>query len=140
MSVTIEDHLGNFPLEIDWTGDGQVDSLAYPEGTSDVPESQTPPGVGSVINHAEVRPNPSTGSVVLSFDVVGVVHGARVDIWDVAGRRVRSIAVGEVMPGAREVAWDGTGDDGKRPGAGAYFYQVSHEGGRSGPRKVILLR
>lgn len=138
--LSLEDGTEDFSLRVDFNGDGQVDSLVYSEGTSDVPDWHDPSIGVSGIGRTEVRPNPFNGSTTMSFGVVGVIHGARVEIWNASGRRVRTIGLGDLAPGTREVAWDGAGDDGKRLAGGIYFCQVSYRGGRSEPRKSILLR
>ncbi len=138
--LSLKDGTEDFSLRVDFNGDGQADSLVYPEGTSDVPDWHNPSVGRSGIGRTEVRPNPFTGSTMLSFGVVGVIHGARVEIWDASGRRVRTIGLGDVASGIREVAWDGAGDDGKRLAGGIYFCQISYQGGRTEPRKSILLR
>ncbi len=57
---------------------------------------------------------------------------AIVDVFDVAGRRVRRL---EARSG--EVAWDGAGENGARVPAGAYFGRVE---GVAGAARVIVLR
>ncbi|MBD3303429.1 MAG: T9SS type A sorting domain-containing protein, partial [Candidatus Eisenbacteria bacterium] len=42
-------------------------------------------------------------------------------IHDATGRRVRHLIAG---PGAAEVVWDARSDDGRRVGAGSYFYRM----------------
>jgi len=49
----------------------------------------------------------------------------RIDIYDLAGRRVRSVADAEFMaPGLHSITLDDRGDAGERLGNGVYFYRV----------------
>lgn len=77
-------------------------------------------------------PNPFRGSARLSF-VVPDAEGAEVELgmFDVAGRRVASLARGRFGPGSHVVQWDGRGVDGVRARAGMYFVR-----GRIGQAEV----
>jgi len=60
-------------------------------------------------------------------------------IYDVAGRKVRSLADGEFGPGEQEFAWDCKADDGTPVRPGVYFYRAESPGAvRSG--KTLVLR
>lgn len=62
-----------------------------------------------------------------------------IQIFDLAGRRVRNIFIGEKSPGVHTVKWDGRDDRGGKAGPGVYFGSLALEGRRiSG--KVVLLR
>ncbi|MBI1796734.1 MAG: T9SS type A sorting domain-containing protein [Candidatus Eisenbacteria bacterium] len=84
------------------------------------------------------EPNPFTRSSVLRF---ALPVGGRVSlaIYDIAGRRVRTLVDGTLDAGWHQRVWDGTGDDGVRAGAGVYFSRLEGpQGVRS--RKMIMLR
>jgi hypothetical protein len=56
---------------------------------------------------------------------------ARIAIHDVLGRRVRSIAAGELAAGAHAIDWDETSDEGMRVRPGIYFARLeTSRGGR----------
>ena len=60
-------------------------------------------------------------------------------IYDVAGRKVRSLADGEFGPGEQEFAWDCRADDGTPVHPGVYFYRAeSPDAVRTG--KTLVLR
>lgn len=67
-------------------------------------------------------PNPFHGSTRLAFTIADAA-GADVEmgVFDVAGRRVASLARGRLGAGAHVVQWDGRGLDGARARAGIYF-------------------
>jgi pimeloyl-ACP methyl ester carboxylesterase len=85
-----------------------------------------------------ISPNPSSGSVVIDYSLL---HGAlmRCDIYDVGGRRVRSLMAGDQQPGTIHITWDGLDNQGKRVGSGVYTARFGN-GTRTESRKIIILR
>ena len=83
-------------------------------------------------------PNPFVGQVALRFTVSerGV---ARLEILDVAGRRVRLLETGSLEAGVRTIHWDGRDDGGSPSTAGLYFAHLS-VGERSVVKRVVLSR
>jgi hypothetical protein len=71
----------------------------------------------------DVSPNPAVDHVDIRFDLG---HGERVSIaiYDVGGRRVRSLVGREMEQGRHSVSWDLRTDDGRRVGPGTYLYRV----------------
>ncbi len=67
-------------------------------------------------------PNPFHGAMRLTFSV-SEATGSEVDVsvFDVAGRRMATLARGHFDPGSHVVQWDGRGVDGARARAGMYF-------------------
>jgi hypothetical protein len=84
------------------------------------------------------RPNPFGPSTSISY-TMQAEGPARIRIYDVTGRLVRTL-VNERRPAGRHtVAWDGTDDEGHAVAGGTYFYELAAEG-RSEARKAILLK
>jgi hypothetical protein len=83
-------------------------------------------------------PVPSTGAarVSLGIDEAGWVD---VQVFDVAGRSVKTLLARTLDAGAHDVVWDGRGDDGSRAAAGIYFLTCSGLGSRE-VRRVVLVR
>jgi hypothetical protein len=71
-------------------------------------------------------PNPFHGSTRFAFTVPDA-SGADVDlsVFDVAGRRMATLARGHLGAGQHVVQWDGRGLDGSRARAGMYFVRGS---------------
>jgi photosystem II stability/assembly factor-like uncharacterized protein len=85
-----------------------------------------------------VQPNPfgNTARIELATSRDGRL---RLQVFDVAGRRVRTL-VDEVRPaGRRSVAWDGTDDSGSSLPSGVYFYSLE-TGGERFVRKATITR
>jgi hypothetical protein len=83
-------------------------------------------------------PNPfSTGTTIdLSLSTDAMVE---IDVFDVTGRRVRTIDLGRVRAGSRQMSFDGLGDDGGLLPSGVYFYRVSAKG-ETLTRKLVIAR
>ncbi len=83
-------------------------------------------------------PNPFNPRTQLSFDLRrdGLV---RIELFDLAGRRV-AVLLDEVRPAGRvEVVWDGRDDSGRGCASGTYFARAEG-GGESATAKLTLIR
>jgi hypothetical protein len=69
---------------------------------------------------------------------VGIAHPGRlqIHIYDVAGRRVRTLADRVFPAGEQVLQWDGTDDAGAKVGRGVYFVRSSNE---KGTGRIIVL-
>src|SRR5207253_7238460 len=75
-----------------------------------------------------IAPNPSRGAFRLDFELAS--HGlAKLEIFDLEGRRVRTLFAAMADPGAASVEWDGRGAGGHALSAGTYFARLSSGGG-----------
>ena len=61
------------------------------------------------------------------------------EVFDVAGRRVRSLASGPFEAGEHAIGWDGRDADGHATAAGVYFVRLVTDHGKSA-RKVVIRR
>ena len=82
-------------------------------------------------------PNPFNGSTVIRF---ALPQGGDVNlaIYDLLGRRVRSLYNGILSSGAHEIVWDGLGEHGIPVASGIYFYRLESSHGRSMKRMTLL--
>lgn len=62
----------------------------------------------------------------------------RAEVFDVAGRRVRVLHDGELIPGHHEWPWNGLSDGGSSVAAGLYVIRVETEAGVA-TRKLVVL-
>ncbi len=81
--------------------------------------------------------NPSPGGVDITLAVPNAAS-VRVSVYDVRGRRVRTLQQGMLDPGYRKLRWDRSLEDGGRAAAGVYFLRAEASGFRQ-TRKVVLL-
>ncbi len=83
-------------------------------------------------------PNPFNSNTEISF--VSPTDGkARIDIFDIGGRLVKTVFNGDVVPGLNRIRWGGKGDAGHDVVSGIYFYRLSSSN-FSELRKMALIR
>ena len=85
-----------------------------------------------------IHPNPSRGGAEIPFSLARS-GGVRLALFDMAGRRVRSLLDRIELAGTHRVAWDGRGDNGQLAPAGVYVVRCE-SAGRSETRRIQLLR
>ena len=105
-----------------------------PRTALDVAESPRTSGIRLEILGA----HPSKAPVSFRIDVPERMR-VEFSIFDVAGRRVRTLWNNDVQAGEVEVRWDGLGEQGEVPGVGVYFARLSAAGGQR-VAKLVLLR
>jgi hypothetical protein len=99
------------------------------------------PGVGSGMLATQLfpnRPNPFNPRTVLRFSLAQECR-ARLVIYDVAGRDVRTVLDATLGAGRHEVTWDGANDQGQRVGAGVYWSRLV-AGDYVSNRKMLTVR
>ncbi|MBU1072996.1 hypothetical protein KKG45_07095, partial [bacterium] len=99
-----------------------------------VPDQDTPERVGL---HQNV-PNPFNPRTEIKYDLPATGGQVRLDIFDVMGRRVRTLVDGFVAGGPRTAVWDGLGDDGQALPTGVYFANLYTDGTRKTVKMVLL--
>lgn len=87
-----------------------------------------------------ISPNPSTGRVALTM-AVGEHAGrhARIDILDLAGRRVATVFEGIAPSGSLSVRWEGRTSDGVKAPTGVYIVRAT-VGSRTWTRRLVVTR
>jgi hypothetical protein len=85
------------------------------------------------------RGNPAAGGPVVALTSLAVAY-VRVDVFDAAGRHVRTIASGRFPAGSTEIVWDGRGDHGRGAVNGVYFIRAESGSGERAVAKVVLFR
>ena len=85
-----------------------------------------------------IAPNPVSGPVFVQFTLPRD-GDARVEVLDVSGRRVETLASGSRSAGLHTVRWEGRAASGGRMGAGVYYVRLE-AGGQQQTRKFVLLR
>lgn len=67
--------------------------------------------------------NPFTGSVSLQYSLTAAGH-AQLDIFDVRGRRIRTLLQGDAVAGSHQLVWDGKDDAGEDLPGGVYLARL----------------
>ena len=86
---------------------------------------------------AQLYPNPFSSELTITATVSGT-ESADLAVYDLLGRRVRSLPIGRT-DGAQTITWDGTTDEGVDCAPGLYFVRVK-SGQQVETRKVVLSR
>lgn len=95
---------------------------------------------GRVLGEVTAAPNPFNPRTEIRFEVGGEqVLPAAIDIYDLRGQKVRTLAIQRVAPGAQSVSWDGLDDAGRALGTGVYLAKV-HVGEISRSVKMTLVK
>lgn len=107
--------------------------------TFDAPTGQVAgvaPGAADLV-FAPPAPSPARGSTLLSVTLPAAGE-LRLDVFDAAGRRVRSLAAGGHAAGTHAFAWDLRDDGGRRVPPGLYLARCA-AGGAARTRRLIVL-
>ncbi len=102
--------------------------------TTPVAENQPP----MPLDLGQNRPNPFNPSTTILFTVEREGPVA-IAVYDLAGRKVRTLTDQSYAPGRHSVVWDGASDTGERMPSGMYLYRLETEG-RSLTRKMMLVK
>lgn len=83
-------------------------------------------------------PNPFNQFTTIEFNLLksGFVS---LKIYDILGRKVRTLVSEHLSLGYKSVLWDGKNDSGKDVASGIYFYQLK-VGNFSEAKKLVLLK
>jgi hypothetical protein len=84
-------------------------------------------------------PNPSGGEPVLRFTLPAPAR-VEIEIFDLAGRRVRTLPGADLASGSHVMIWDGTDASGQPAAAGAYFARLRAGDAGSTVVKITLAR
>ncbi len=121
-----------------------VDTSGYAGGYSD-PVTSAPATATPVLPAKPLRtalepavPNPFNPTTTIGFSLAERAH-VRLVVFDVSGRRVRTLVDATRAPAHYRVTWDGRTDRGARVASGVYFYRLEAGAFRS-TRKMVLLK
>jgi hypothetical protein len=82
-------------------------------------------------------PNPFTSSTSIAFSVSSE-KPVEIAVFNVEGRRVRTVTSESRSPGRHVATWNGTDDRGRRVSPGVYFYRIE-AGGYTSVKKMLVL-
>jgi hypothetical protein len=114
-----------------WAIDNFEIQLGSPTAAPPTPASRT-------LTLAQNVPNPFNPSTRIAF-TLPQDGPATLRIYDLRGRRVRTLLDGVQRAGAQDIVWDGRDDGGNAVASGTYVYRLVADG-HGTPRKMVLLR
>jgi len=90
---------------------------------------------------AQNHPNPFNPSTTINYQIPDDVGSINIslNVYDIRGRLVRTLAEGLKGAGSYSTFWDGTDNSGRQVGSGVYFYRFSSSKFNA-TRKMILLK
>lgn len=84
-------------------------------------------------------PNPAKPMTTIAFDLKSAAQ-VTVDVFDISGRLVKSLAQAEFMPaGSRSLLWQGVDEQGRPVASGTYLFRVK-AGPEVGTGRITLVR
>ncbi len=100
---------------------------------------QTPSGSPRLIHLGQPRPNPMRATVAIALTVpLSATRQLEVAIYDVQGRRVRTVLDGALESGAYQLSWDRRDQAGRAVGPGIYFLRMTGDE-QVAIRKLVVL-
>jgi hypothetical protein len=135
------DDSGNVYVTGRSNGSGSSDdycTIKYVQTASEVKDETGDRDRPSEFDLSQNYPNPFNPSTKIEFTLAksGFVT---LQIYDILGRKVRTLVSEELSSGYKSVIWDGKNDDGEAVASGVYFYQLK-VGDFSEPKKMLLLK
>jgi hypothetical protein len=123
-----------------WVAQGKCAPVTMASDTTSV--SVDPTGIDDIPSYRTALeqnvPNPFNGNTTIRYSLKERQQ-ARVDVYDVRGRLVKTLVNEQRPAGFQTVKWDGTDRFGNRVASGVYFYRLVSQG-RTFIKKTVLLR
>jgi Tol biopolymer transport system component len=103
--------------------------------TSDVGDDDPVP---STFQLSQNYPNPFNPGTNIAFTIKQSGH-VSIDVYNLAGQKVRNLTSANYAAGEHVVTWDGTDSKGSMVSSGVYFYKME-TGEFSETRKMVVLK
>jgi hypothetical protein len=127
------------PILVPWPqfkGDAERTGVLRQVSVTPVEDQQVPQAFTVLPPH----PNPFNPATHIRFYVApGADTRVQVDVYDLRGRRVRSLQQGDLVPGWHDLTWDGRDDGGRGQSSGVYVLRA-RQAGRSQAFKMTLVK
>ncbi|MBD3336870.1 MAG: hypothetical protein GF355_15265 [Candidatus Eisenbacteria bacterium] len=105
----------------------------------DAETSSAPEGAAALSPKLRITANPFRTETAMSFRVTDPNGSVRLMLYDVEGRRVRTLVSGRLAEGSHEVTWQGLDDRGRAVPPGVYFAILRTLGGET-TTKLVRMR
>jgi hypothetical protein len=97
----------------------------------------TTPALPTLSLLGSAYPNPFRGRTNLQLALARDGH-VQVAVYDLVGRRVRTLVNGTLVAGTQTLAWDGRDDGGRAVAAGLYMVRFDTPGAQQSRRLVLM--
>jgi subtilisin-like proprotein convertase family protein len=98
----------------------------------------TPDLVPTSFSLAQNAPNPFNPATTIAFEVPADAGVVTLSIFDVSGRKVRTLAQESLAPGRYQRVWQGRDDTGRQVSSGVYFYRLTGSGFTETRKMVVI--
>ncbi len=113
-----------------------ANNVGEPAGTEPTTDVEFTPSSSFLKQNA---PNPFNPSTTIEFGIPTAGAGnVKLEIFDVTGRRVRTLLNETRGAGTWRVAWNGVTDEGTRASSGVYFYRLQAPGFQQTRRMTLV--
>jgi len=95
-----------------------------------------------VFSLSQNYPNPFNPTTTITFDVPGELgeeKQVKLFIYDIRGRKVRTLVDSELEPGSHRIVWNGRNDRGQRVTSGVYLYTI-RSGAMTYTKKMLMVK
>jgi hypothetical protein len=99
----------------------------------------TPARLPSTLALSSIGPNPFSGVAAIALGVPAPGERVRVDVYDLAGRRVVAVCDSYFEAGVHQLEWNGRNRDGRQVASGVYFVRASGQR-TDATQKLVLIR
>ena len=103
-------------------------------GTDDKAGSITP----NKLSLSQNYPNPFNPITKIHYNLTDAVK-VKIDIYDIRGRKVKSLLNQFQEPGFKSIQWNASNDLGEKVSSGMYFYRIETQDFKQ-TKKMILLK
>jgi len=113
-----------------------IDNLVIvddPSGTSSVGEEYLRPREIAICAY----PNPFNATTTLQFDIPNA-GDVELNIYDIAGRKIKTLSDGHLDKGSHRIIWDGRSDEGRDLPTGVYLTSITFADQRKNIRLVLM--
>lgn len=130
-----QDRHGTEELLVEFADNGGNHQLMM---IGDVRTATATPLQATIISLGASRPNPMFSATTVQFELPESTL-VRLNIYDVRGRRVTTLANRTMSAGSHALRWNGNDQDGSRVAQGVYFYELK-AAGQTRTRKMMVVR
>ena len=123
------------PVRVAINFEADVSTLSVNEKCRALTNVEETDEVSSLVDRISVTPNPVDASTTIEFRLEETAH-IRLDLHDAGGRRVETLADDIFPAGEHQVIWKRTQE--APLAAGVYFLTLSHAGGATTERAILI--
>lgn len=128
---------GSTTIGYEYDASGNITRIQVDQGTAVDPSigASGPPAVFAL---GEARPNPSPGRTTVAFQMPRE-SDLRIEMFDITGRRVRTLVRDRRPSGFHAALWDGRDDGGGEVASGVYFLRMQ-AGSFDQTRRLVVIK